>query len=334
MERFKQDRFAGFNLLEITAADGRLRYWTHVQSAGSPYEGQPTPNRAPYMVLDIDRDNNGTQDDSLVFDPARQGGFEVGEWQRWDAKAGRWWSTVDRDDGSGATPNRPQTLTAFRTRFPNAELVSIRVGAGPLGGTELDGCGEPNGWSGFSGNFDGVFVKIFTHEVMFDFEPKGTDREPSEGTPVPTPTRTTQSASPSSSTTGTSTVSPSSSTSTSPGPTNTGGGGRCPAEPGQNVITGSSRGETIRGTNGDDVICSFGGNDVVSGRGGDDEIRLGAGSDRGLGEGGWDDIFGARGRDTLKGGAGSDDHVGGPGRDRCVGGPGRDRFSSCERRMR
>ncbi|MGH2806388.1 MAG: calcium-binding protein [Actinomycetota bacterium] len=324
------ERFAGFNLEEITASDGRLRYWANVQIPGPNQTTQA--RRAPYLVLDIDRNNDGTQDDSLVYEPRFHNEVEPGVWDQYDVKSSsaRWWSTTDREAESGALQNTRQTLTQYRARFPEAEIVTLRIVAGPLENHPQDGCGE-NDWSGFSGNIDLVWTKIFTNDVMFDFEHEGTRSSPSSGTPVPTPTRTSRSPSPTgSNTTGSPGGSPSEST-TSPGPT---GGGRCPAEPGQNVVPGTNRSETLRGTRGDDVICAFGGNDVVSGRGGDDEIRLGAGHDRGLGEGGWDDIFGARGRDVIKGGAGNDDLVGGPGRDRCVGGPGRDRFRSCERRLR
>jgi hypothetical protein len=331
------ERFASLNLEEITASDGRLSYSAIVQSPGTDDLDE---ERAPWLALVVDRDNNGTEDDILVYEPRFNSGVTTGTWSDYNVKSStaRWWSTTDREAETGATQQSRQTLIQYRARFPLAEVLYLRIGAGAIENNPEDGCGStgtppsPPAWTGFSGNIDVNRVKMFTHDVVFDFEPEGTDQEPSEGSPVPTFTRT-RSASPSSSTSSPGT-SPSTSSSTSPGPTNTGGDGRCPAEPGQNRIVGTNRGETLRGTSGDDVICSFGGDDLVSGRGGDDEIRLGAGSDRGLGEGGWDDIFGARGRDNLKGGAGSDDLVGGPGRDTCVGGPGRDRFSSCERRRR
>lgn len=331
------ERFAGLNLEEITARDGRLSYAAIVQSPGT---NDIDEDRAPWLALAIDRDDNGTEDDLLVYEPRFNSGVTIGSWREYNVKtsSSRWWSTTDREAETGATQQQPQNLTTYRSRFPNAEVVQLQIGAGAIENDPQDGCASttstppsPPAWTGFSGNIDVTRVKMFTNDVLFDFEPTPTDSTPSEGSPIPTFTRT-RSPSPTGSTS-TSSPSPSESSSPTPDPTNT-DDPRCPSDAGQNVITGSRRGETIRGTNGDDVICSFGGADKVYGRGGDDEIRLGRGHDTGLGGGGWDDIFGARGRDVLKGGAGRDDLVGGPGPDRCVGGPGRDRFSSCERRRR
>jgi uncharacterized repeat protein (TIGR01451 family) len=108
--------------------------------------------------------------------------------------------------------------------------------------------------------------------------------------------------------------------------------------PGNDSITGTSRG---------DVIVTFGGNDSVDGGRGDDIICLGSGGDTATGGsgrdfisagGGRDVIFGSldndvlkgkRGRDRIFGNQGDDFLGGGRGNDRCRGGPGRDATRNC-----
>ena len=148
------------------------------------------------------------------------------------------------------------------------------------------------------------------------------------------------------------------------GPGGPGGGGgpdgddlrRCSAEE-PNVITGTRKGETLRGTSesdgilgrkggdtlvglkADDCLYGQGGRDVLRGRSGadsllggrgkdairgnrdDDDARGGGGRDRIRGAGGADDLAGNRGRDAINGGVGADLLKGGKGRDRLRGGP-------------
>jgi Ca2+-binding RTX toxin-like protein len=80
---------------------------------------------------------------------------------------------------------------------------------------------------------------------------------------------------------------------------------------------GTSRSETLTGSNGNDVLLGRGGNDTVRGRGGNDVIRGGTGNDRLWGGPGRDLILGEPGndrlyardgvRDTLNGGPGFDE---------------------------
>ena len=73
---------------------------------------------------------------------------------------------------------------------------------------------------------------------------------------------------------------------------------------GDETLTGTRAGDTLRGGLGDDWIY---------GKKGDDEIDGGLGDDR---------LFGGKGNDTLVGGAGNDDLTGGKGRDTFVHEPG------------
>jgi Ca2+-binding RTX toxin-like protein len=80
--------------------------------------------------------------------------------------------------------------------------------------------------------------------------------------------------------------------------------------------TGTSRAETLVGSNANDVLLGRGGNDTLKGRGGNDVIRGGIGNDR---------LYGGPGRDVMAGEAGNDrlwarDGVG----DTLNGGPGFD----------
>jgi Ca2+-binding RTX toxin-like protein len=80
---------------------------------------------------------------------------------------------------------------------------------------------------------------------------------------------------------------------------------------------GSSRAETLTGSNGNDVLLGRGGNDTIRGRRGNDVIRGGTGNDRLYGGPGRDYILGEPGndrlyardgvRDTLNGGPGFDE---------------------------
>jgi uncharacterized repeat protein (TIGR01451 family) len=108
--------------------------------------------------------------------------------------------------------------------------------------------------------------------------------------------------------------------------------------PGDDVITGTSRGDvivTLAGNDrvfaggGGDLICTDGGADFVFGDRGGDTVIGGSGPDRLVGADGGDLLKGKNGRDRLKGNTGNDVLNGGKKRDRCKGGPGRDVLLRC-----
>jgi Ca2+-binding RTX toxin-like protein len=84
------------------------------------------------------------------------------------------------------------------------------------------------------------------------------------------------------------------------------------------TITGTKKGEVIKGTNGADRISGRGGDDLINGKRGRDRLR---------GNGGDDTLIGAKGKDRLKGGRGEDRLLGGPGKDRIVGGAGENQLN-------
>jgi Ca2+-binding RTX toxin-like protein len=79
---------------------------------------------------------------------------------------------------------------------------------------------------------------------------------------------------------------------------------------------GTSRSETLTGSNANDVLLGRGGNDTLRGRGGNDVIRGGIGNDSLYGGPGRDRILGEPGNDKLYSRDGSRDTLnGGPGFD-------------------
>ncbi len=88
------------------------------------------------------------------------------------------------------------------------------------------------------------------------------------------------------------------------------------------VRTGTSRSESLFGTNGDDIIAGLSGNDRITGRNGNDIL---------LGGNGNDNLNGGGGDDVLIGGAHNDTYVGGAGSDRFVVGEGLDVINAFNR---
>jgi uncharacterized repeat protein (TIGR01451 family) len=107
---------------------------------------------------------------------------------------------------------------------------------------------------------------------------------------------------------------------------------------GDDVITGTSRGDVIvtytgndlvYGGGGGDLICSGAGADRVFSQDGGDTVIGGGGPDRLVGGKSGDLLKGKNGRDRLKGKSGNDTLNGGKKRDRCKGGSGHDVLIKC-----
>ncbi|MHB1086597.1 MAG: calcium-binding protein, partial [Minisyncoccota bacterium] len=176
---------------QIVGTDGndvtRLRTAAHngalLSSLSSlSYSTYVTDNQdaqAPYVRLRIDRDGNGSTDDSLFFEPVYQNGtysmlwsqpavanqcganpacVTLDTWQTWDLDAGAWWSENDSAGGPPLT-----TLAGYLAQYPGSKLATdgpaIRIQSGG---------GAPT-WSDFDGNFDEF---VFNH-ITYDFEPDG-----------------------------------------------------------------------------------------------------------------------------------------------------------------
>jgi Ca2+-binding RTX toxin-like protein len=91
-----------------------------------------------------------------------------------------------------------------------------------------------------------------------------------------------------------------------------------------NVQTGTTGNDVLRGTAGNDAILGLTGNDTLSGADGNDVIDGGGGNDRLAGGDGADMLFGSFGIDVLFGGKGADSMEGGAGFDLLDGGDGDD----------
>ncbi|HYX30858.1 MAG TPA: DUF11 domain-containing protein, partial [Pyrinomonadaceae bacterium] len=168
---------------ELTA----LSYSTYVQVGGSA-------SQAPYIILDVDYDNNGTIDDHLVFEPQYQiagfcpsnpqGPVTSGVWQSWDAFNGCWYSTSGAA-GSGPGAN-VKVLTAFSSAQPSATIVNVGNGDGGvrlvagLGG--VIGGGSASDWAGFVGNADAFLIGV-GFDTDTGPEARDYDFEPSTPTP-------------------------------------------------------------------------------------------------------------------------------------------------------
>jgi uncharacterized repeat protein (TIGR01451 family) len=157
-----------------TAYDGRLvrdisdlSYWTYVQQFGSG-------GQAPYILLDVDYNNDGVRDDILFFEPVYQdatffpenpqGTPVLNTWQQWDARAGGWYS-LNGVAGSGPGAN-VVALGDILDAEPDAELVGsngggIRIVAGFGAGA----------WDNFIGYVDAFDIAFDTSTITYDFEP-------------------------------------------------------------------------------------------------------------------------------------------------------------------
>ncbi|MEO8435581.1 MAG: DUF4214 domain-containing protein [Pyrinomonadaceae bacterium] len=126
---FRNPDYNGTNLSTLTA----LGYCTHVTS----WNGQ----QVPYLILRVDRDNNGTIDDLLFFEPTfSDGSFNpaipaqptpvLNTWQCWNALKGGWYgldaTTFAGSFGSPGAGVLP--FTNYTTAFPSAVLRNSTSG--------------------------------------------------------------------------------------------------------------------------------------------------------------------------------------------------------------
>jgi uncharacterized repeat protein (TIGR01451 family) len=145
-----------------------LTYSTYVQQPGSD-------TQAPYIILDVDLNNDGTRDDFWFFEPAYQtagfcpsnpqAGVITGAWQTWDAANGCWYSLFGTA-GTGPGINvRP--LSVLLDAEPDAR-ISTNIPGGSL--RIVTGFGDL-AWDNFIGNADALTVAFLGNTTTFDFEP-------------------------------------------------------------------------------------------------------------------------------------------------------------------
>ncbi len=151
-----------------------LKYSTYVQ--------QNTNCQAPYLLMSVDNDNNGTADDFLFFEPCYQNGayqtqsgatvpnqcgvntncITLNTWQNWDALTGGWWSY---NDNAGGPPL--WTLARYAQVHPGSKIVGSSSGSGGLRITAGGGAGA---WDNFVGYADALEFSAGQTAVAYDFE--------------------------------------------------------------------------------------------------------------------------------------------------------------------
>jgi hypothetical protein len=140
--------FNGVKLGDLTALD----YWTYVSQPGSG-------SQAVYIDLYVDNDLNGSQDDTLTFEPVYNGSVTLNTWQHWNALTGLWWA-----DSSGGPPPL-FTLSSYVSTHPDARII------GSDGFVLAAGCGGA-AWPNFVGNADDLTVGVNGSSTTYDFEAK------------------------------------------------------------------------------------------------------------------------------------------------------------------
>ena len=101
---------------------------------------------------------------------------------------------------------------------------------------------------------------------------------------------------------------------------------------GVDCLLGESGADRLFGDPGDDSITGDSGNDGLAGGAGADNLQGGSGADRMSGDAGGDRVFGGSGDDVLKGGSGNDVVSGAAGRNRIDAGSGSDTIYAANRR--
>lgn len=152
--------YAGTPLANITS----LGYCTYVK--------QWNDGQAPYIILRVDTDGNGTTDDLLFFEPEYSNGnynpafnqpdIQLNTWQCWDALAGGWYS-VAGFNGSGPGTDA-QSWSDLVAAYPAGSKVAvspsgIRIVVGFASATDV-----------FESYVDAATIGVGGSCTTFDFE--------------------------------------------------------------------------------------------------------------------------------------------------------------------
>jgi hypothetical protein len=152
-----------------------LKYWAYRESSA-------VAGNHVMIVLNIDTDGNGSDDDVIFFEPRYQtvatgnptlldqGAIVDDTWKKWDALKGGWYS---RNQSSVASPGVPgvgnagvQPLSVYIAAFPNARIVN-NVGGG---GVHLAAGSGLGAWQNFDGNADAFTIGVSGVSRTYDFE--------------------------------------------------------------------------------------------------------------------------------------------------------------------
>lgn len=132
-----------------------------------------TGGQAVYLILSVDINADGVEDDLLTFEPRyqvptfnpnlpNQGPTQTGVWQRWNAGGGGWWSSnsvAGMVSGAGV-----KALSAYLAAYPNARLSTNAAGAFRV----VAGFGV-GAWNNFDGNVDAVTIGTNGVSTTYDF---------------------------------------------------------------------------------------------------------------------------------------------------------------------
>jgi len=144
---------------------------------GTLIAGPNLQGQLPYLVLTLDTNNDGAEDDSIVFEPIYQHGYrsdlldqgaiETGVWQTWNAAAGGWWSFSGTL--AGASPGfGVKTLPEILAAAPGARIVNAQTT--PPAGLRVV-IGVRNVPDHLIGSVDALTIDSGAGATTYDFEP-------------------------------------------------------------------------------------------------------------------------------------------------------------------
>jgi hypothetical protein len=150
---------------------------------GTLIAGPNLQGQLPYLVLTLDLNGDGKEDDSIVFEPIYQHGYrsdlpdqgpiQTGVWQNWDALHGGWWSFSG--NLGGASPGfGVKSLPEILAAAPNATIVQANTI--PQGGLRVV-IGVRNVPDHLVGSVDDLAIDTGTGVTHYDFEPGTQPRE-------------------------------------------------------------------------------------------------------------------------------------------------------------
>jgi len=144
---------------------------------GTLIAGPNLQGQLPYLVLTLDLNGDGIEDDSIVFEPIYQHGYrndlpdegaiQTGVWQNWDALHGGWWSFSGTL--AGASPGfGVKSIPEILAAAPGATIVQANTI--PQGGLRVV-IGVRNVPDHIVGSVDDLSIDTGTGVTTYDFEP-------------------------------------------------------------------------------------------------------------------------------------------------------------------
>jgi hypothetical protein len=164
--QLRNSNYHGTNLSTVTS----LGYCTYV----TQWNGAQTP----YIILNVDRDNNGSVDDLLFFEPEYSKGAYTGAipaqpaptlntWQCWQALRGGWYA-IDANTGAptfGGPGANVLPFSDYTTAHPAAVLRDTTRGAVRI----VSGFASPG--DVYNSNTDFFRIGVGSFQTIFNFEP-------------------------------------------------------------------------------------------------------------------------------------------------------------------